>query len=500
MRGTVASGGRETAAGWNGGAGNHNLRRAARPTTVPRADHHTIRVPMPTARSQPAADASVAVERETVEHLQRLIRIPSVNPPGEELAVATYLDGVLSSAGIATQLFEPAPGRGAVVARIRGDGSRRPVLLLAHMDVVGVDREQWSADPFGGEVRDGYLYGRGAIDDKGMLAANLMVMLQLQRQVIASGERLRRDVVFVATPDEETGGELGMGWLIEHQRALLDAEFAINEGGRLRIVDGKALYLAVQTAEKVPHTVTLTARGPGGHASVPLADNAVSRLGRALAAVHAVGNPIRLLPTTREFFRKLAAVWPDPAIRRAMADVVSANPRRVRRGARALGALPALRAVLSTGISATVVRGGTKGNVIPAEATATLNVRTLPGESIDAVVARMRRAIGDDRVEVAIVHRGADAPASDHQSAMFAALADAARALEPSLTVVPYLSTGATDSARLRRIGIQTLGILPFPMDQHDEARMHGADERIPLASLAFGTRLLYDAVLRVAR
>ena len=452
-------------------------------------------------RSDPDVEMSwPAVERETIEHLQRLIRIPSVNPPGEELAVASYLDGVLASAGIATQLFEPAPGRGAVVARIAGDGSRRPVLLLAHMDVVGVERDEWSTDPFGGEVRDGYLYGRGAIDDKGMLAANLMVMLLLQRHVVERGGRLTRDVVFVATPDEETGGELGMGWLIEHHRGLLDAEFAVNEGGRLRIVNGSPLYAAVQTAEKVPHTVALTAHGPGGHASVPLADNAVSRLGRALAAVYAVGNPIRLLPTTRGFFGRLAAVWPDAAIRRAMADVVSGHPRRVRRGARALERMPALRAVLSTGVSATVVRGGTKGNVIPTEATAMLNVRTLPGESIDAAVARMRRAVNDPLVEIAVTHRGDDAPASDHDSAMFAALADAARSLHPGLTVVPYLSTGATDSARLRRIGIQTFGILPFPMDQHDESRMHGADERIPLASLASGTRLLHDAVLRVAR
>jgi len=467
---------------------------------APAADRQLMSTPTPSLPELADAVDWPAVERETVEHLQRLIRIPSVNPPGEELAVATYLEGVLSSAGIATQLFEPAAGRGAVVARVGGDGSRRPVLLVAHMDVVGVERGEWSTDPFGGEVRDGYLYGRGAIDDKGMLAANLMVMLLLQRHVVERGGRLARDVVFVATPDEETGGELGMGWLLQHHPALLDAEYAVNEGGRLRIVGGAPLYAAVQTAEKVPHTVTLTARGPGGHASVPLTDNAVSRLGRALAAVYAVGNPIRLLPTTREFFAKLAAVWPDAAIRRAMTDVVSANPRRVRRGATALGALPSLRAVLSTGVSATMVRGGTKGNVIPTEATATLNVRTLPGESIDAVVARMRRAIDDSRVEVAIVHRGADAPPSDHESAMFAALADAARALDPTLTVVPYLSTGATDSARLRRTGVQTFGILPFPMNQDDESRMHGADERIPLASLAFGTRLLYDAVLRVAR
>jgi acetylornithine deacetylase/succinyl-diaminopimelate desuccinylase-like protein len=436
----------------------------------------------------------------TVEHLRRLIRMNTVNPPGNELAAARYLDDTLRAAGIESRVYEPAPGRGAVVGRLRGSGARPPVLLMAHTDVVGVEPDHWSVDPFAAEIRDGYLYGRGAIDDKGMLAANLQTMLLLKEHVVDAGGTLSRDVVFVANADEEAGGEYGMGWLIAHHPELLRAEFVLNEGGRTRVVGGKPLYVAVQNTEKVPHVVTVTARGPGGHASVPLAGNAIARLGRAMAAIGAHREPVRLTPTTRRFFGDLAAAWPDVAERRAMADVASRDAARVRRGARVLGRTPVFDAVLRTGISLTMVGGGIRSNVIPTDATATVNVRTLPGASIDAVVARLRRAVADPLVEIAVAERGEDAPASSFESAMFAAIADAARALDPGLVVVPYLSTGATDSARLRQLGMQAFGVLPFPMDQDDEDRMHGNDERIPLASLHFGTRLIYGAIYNVTR
>jgi acetylornithine deacetylase/succinyl-diaminopimelate desuccinylase-like protein len=441
-----------------------------------------------------------AVSRETVAHLQHMIRIETVNPPGNELAVALYLDRVLKAEGIETHLFEPVPNRAAFVARLAGDGSRRPVMIMAHMDVVGVERANWSVDPFGGEIRDGYLYGRGAIDDKGMLAANLETMLLLKRHVVDAGGTLSRDVIFVANSDEEAGGEFGMGWLVDNHRELIDAEFVLNEGGRTRIVHGRPLYVAVQNTEKVPHLVTVSAHGPGGHAAVPLPGNAVYRLGRALAAIGNYQEPVRLTPTTRTFFAELAKVWPNESEQRAMADVASGDSPRVLRGARVLGTTPVFDAVLRTGISATVVNGGIRSNVIPTEATALLNIRTLPGESIDAVVERLRSVIDDASVEVTSTDRGEDAPASDFTSPMFAAIADTVRELAPDMVTVPYMSTGATDSARLRQLGMQAFGILPFPMDQEDEDRMHGNDERIPLASLDFGTRLIFGAVVRVAR
>jgi acetylornithine deacetylase/succinyl-diaminopimelate desuccinylase-like protein len=391
-----------------------------------------------------------AASTETMRHLQAMIRLNTVNPPGNELLVARHLEAALKAEGIETHLFEPAPGRGALVARLKGDGSRQPVLIMGHMDVVGVERDKWSVDPFAAEIKDGYLYGRGAIDDKGMLAANLETMLLLKRNVIDKGGTLSRDVIFVANSDEEQSGEWGMGWLIKNHPELIKAEFALNEGGRTRIVGGRRLYVAVQNTEKVPHTVTVTARGPGGHASIPLAGNAIVRLGRALAKIGDYKEPVQVNPTTREFFAQLGRVWPNKQERAAMADVASSDTRRVQRGARTLAGIPVFDAVLRNGISATIVQGGIRTNVIPTEVSAKLNIRTLPGQSIDSVVKRLQRVVGDSMVTIAVTDRGTDSPASDFHSPMFTAIRESAQALDPSLAVVPYLSTGATDSARLR--------------------------------------------------
>ena len=441
-----------------------------------------------------------SVRTETLRHLQQIIRLNTVNPPGNELPVAKYLEQVMRAEGIETHLFEPAPGRAALVARLKGTGAKQPVLIMGHMDVVGVERDHWSVDPFAAEIKDGYLYGRGAIDDKGMIAANLMTMLLLKRTVLDRGGTLARDVIFVANSDEEAGGDWGMGWLIAHHPELIRAEFALNEGGRTRIVQGKRLYVAVQNTEKVSHVVTVKAHGPGGHASVPLTGNAIFRLGRALAAIGAYRAPVQLLPTTREFFTRLARVWPNRIERMAMADVVSRDTRRVQRGARVLSQTPVFDAVLRTGISAVITEGGIRSNVIPTEASAKLNVRTLPGQSIDSVVRQLIRVVDDSLVEITVTDRGEDSPASDFASPMFSAIVESAKVLDPTLVVVPYLSTGATDSARLRSWGMQAFGLLPFPLDQGDEDRMHGNDERIPLESLEFGTKMIYESIRRVAQ
>lgn len=456
------------------------------------------RAQKPDARAARQPDWS-AIRDETVRHLRRLIQLNTVNPPGNEITVARYLDSTLRSAGIETHLFEPSPGRAAFVARLKGNGAKQPVLLMAHMDVVGVEAEQWTVDPFAGVERDGYVYGRGAIDDKGMLAANLVTMLLLKRNVIDAGGSLQRDIVLVANSDEEAGGEWGMGWLIANKPELIRAEFALNEGGRTRVVNGRPLYVAVQNTEKVAHNVRVIAKGPGGHASVPLPGNAISRLARAMARIAAHEEPVRINPTTRVFFSELSAVWPNAAERRAMADVASRDERRIARGARVLSAIPIYNAVLRNGISATLIDGGIRTNVIPTEATANLNVRTLPGQSIDSVVARLRRVVADKQVSFEVTRDTIDAPASSFRSPMFAAIADAVRTVDPTIAVVPYMSTGATDSARLRAWGVQTYGVLPFPLAPEDEERMHGNDERVPVESLLFGTKVIYLATLNVA-
>ncbi len=433
-----------------------------------------------------------------VAHLQALIRIDSVNPPGNELAVARYLDTALRRARIETMLLEPAPGRGALVARLKGNGRARPLLLLAHMDVVGVERDQWSERPFGGDVVDGYVYGRGAIDDKGMLACNLQAMLLIKKYMVDVGEELSRDVVFVATGDEETGGAFGIDWLTKHHPELAEAEWALNEGGRVRIVKGRTLYAAVQCAEKVPHAVVVRATGTSGHASVPLPDNAIARLARAIAAIAAHREPLHLTEVSRGFFGELARVWPDATEARAMADIASADAARVEAGDRVLSQEPGYDAVLRNGISPTMVSGGIRTNVIPAEATAVLNVRTLPSESIAELLDRLRALVTEPGVELRVRGSGENAPASPVGSEMFDAIRESVQALEPGICVVPYLSTGATDSATLRRLGIKAYGLLPFPLTQEDEGRMHGHDERVPVTSLAFGVRAVFGIVQRM--
>ena len=440
-----------------------------------------------------------AVEAETIEQLQALIRFDTTNPPGNELPLAEHITRVLEREGIESKLLVPMPDRAAVIARITGNGKKRGVMLLAHMDVVGVEKDKWSCDPFGGVVRDGYLYGRGAIDDKGMLAANLMAMLLIKRNLVDQGVELDRDILFVATSDEETGGACGMHWLVTQHRDLLDVEFAINEGGRTRIIAGGRRYLAIQTAEKISHMVAVTARGPAGHAAIPLAENAIFHLGRALAKLGEYREPVTLNETTRRFFGLLSRVWPTEEERLAMAAVVSSDRSESEKGVAVLSKIPVLNAVMRNGISATRLVSGVAGNVIPAEATAVLNVRTIPGHRIEDVVDRMREFVNDPDVTFDIAVHGEEAPGSDPDSPMFNAISESAVSLDPELTVVPYLSTGGTDSAHLRRVGIHSYGILPFPMEQSDEERMHGHDERIPVKSLHFGTRLIYESVATVA-
>ncbi len=440
-----------------------------------------------------------AVEAETIERLQALIRFDTTNPPGNEGELAAYLARALEDEGIDTQLLVPVVNRAAVVARIKGNGRKRPVMLMAHMDVVGVERDKWSCDPFGGVIRDGYLYGRGAIDDKGMLAANLMAMLLMKRNVVDAGVELDRDVIFLATSDEETGGTHGIKWMVAEHRDLIEADFAINEGGRTRIIEGGKRYLAIQTAEKISHMVTVTARGPAGHSAIPLVDNAIFRLGRALARLGEYREPVTLTVTTTRFFSELSKMWPAEKERQAMEALVSGDVAESARGAEVLSGIPVFNAVLRNGISATQLSGGVAGNVIPAEVSAVLNVRTIPGHDIGDIARRLEECAAEPGVSIAVTVRGAEAPESNPDSPMFDAIAASAREIDPSITVVPYLSTGGTDSSHLRRAGISSYGILPFPMQQPDEERMHGHDERVPVESLHFGTRLIFESIRRVS-
>jgi acetylornithine deacetylase/succinyl-diaminopimelate desuccinylase-like protein len=436
---------------------------------------------------------------ECIAHLQTMIRLDTVNPPGREIGVARYMDDVLKGAGIETTLFEPSPGRAALLARLKGTGVKRPVLMMAHMDVVGVERDKWTTNPFGGEIVEGFLYGRGAIDDKGMLAVNLQTMLLLNEHIVRRGGLLERDVLFLATSDEEAGGDFGIDWVIANIPAVLEAEFALNEGGRLRDVGGALAYAAVQCGEKVSTVLRLTATGTPGHASVPIPDNAVVRLSRAVAVAAAHREPVVITETSRRFFEGLASFWKEQHVRTAMADISSSDPARIEAGAKVVAQNPPFDAMIRNGISPTMLAAGVRPNVIPAEASATLNVRLLPGQSLEDLIVRLRAAINDDAVQVTVESRSAEAPPSPDDTPMYAAIRDAVADLAPAVPVVPFLSTGATDSAPLRSAGVMSYGILPFPLTEGDEGRMHGHDERVSVAALSFAVRLTWQIFNRIA-
>jgi acetylornithine deacetylase/succinyl-diaminopimelate desuccinylase-like protein len=355
------------------------------------------------------------------------------------------------------------------------------------MDVVGADASKWSTPPFEPTVRDGYLYGRGAIDDKGMLAATVAALLQLS----PARETLDRDIILAATADEENG-PTGVKRLLNHHFGLVkDAEFALNEGGRIRIQDGRIYSVNIQTTEKIPYNITATARGTSGHGSVPLPDNALAALSRAVGRVAAWRAPVRLNLTTRLYFAGLAEIEKDPEVQQAMESISSStDPQIIDQAVEVLSREPLYDAALRTGQSLTLLEGGFRSNVIPSEGTANFNVRILPQEDIQDVVREMNRTGGESQVTFEIVEDSP--PVSPLTSELFEAMQRAAEVMAPNAIVIPFMSTGATNSALLRARGIPAYGILPMPLRVEDELRMHGDDERVPLEALGWAAEYLY--------
>ena len=473
-------------------------------------------VPAPPPPGYDREDAA----RRTLDLLAQLVALDTSNPPARERLVADVLDARLRGLpGVRTQVVEAGddPARANFLARLFADGPgaatagedaahgarsggglRRPVLILAHMDVVGAQRERWTSDPFVPAVRDdGKLYGRGVIDDKGMLAAATVAFETLA----ARRDTLDRDVILLATAGEEGGDPVGIERLVERHGDLLGgAEFALNEGGRIRVVDGRVQSVNLQTTEKVYYDVTATATGPSGHGSVPLPDNALAALARAVARVHGWRPEPRLNPTTRRFFAGIATLEQDPARAAAMAAIGGDDEAAARAGIKALSADPLANAILRTGIALTELNGGFRANVIPSSGAATFNVRVLPGDDVNAIVDGMQQAGGEPAVSFRLVGEPKEVPpVSPASGALWDALSGAAAAMAPGALVVPYMSTGGTDGAVLRAHGIPTYGILPFPLELTDELRMHGDDERVPVAAIGWGTELLYRTLLGVS-
>jgi acetylornithine deacetylase/succinyl-diaminopimelate desuccinylase-like protein len=441
----------------------------------------------------------VAAQRDTLALLKQLVALDTQNPPGNELLVAKHLDGFLRGVpGIETRILDPGDGRANFIARLRASKpTKRAVLVMGHMDVVGADTTKWTSPPFQPTERDGYLYGRGTIDDKGALAATAVAM----RLLATRRDSLDRDVILLGTAAEE-GGDQGISRVIaQHFELITDAEFALNEGGRVRARNGKVFSINIQVTEKISYAVVATARGTSGHGSVPLPDNPIAALSRALARVHDAKLPPRVSEVTRAYFAGLAKVEPDPAMRQAMQSIGGArNQAEIDTAAAVLSRDPVHNAVLRDAASLTMVNGGIRANIIPSDATATLNARILPDGDIRGFVAELNRVGAEKQVTFAISREPQRAPpVSSTKTPLFQAMAAVGREMAPDAAVVPMLSTGATDGAALRAAGIPTYGILPLPLEQEDELRMHGDNERVPVSSLGWGTEYLYRVLSTVA-
>jgi len=453
-------------------------------------------MPMVQSSASPLGDTT-ALAKEAEGWLADLVKINTTNPPGNEQAAAKYLAGVLTKEGIPSEFLDLAPGRSALVARLRSSAvpdPARALLLVAHMDVVGVDKSKWTVDPFGAIVKDGYLYGRGSIDDKGMLAANLAAFIALKR----SNLRLNRDVIFLATADEEQGGDASIKILIAKYWDKFAAGFAINEGGRVILQNGKVQYVAVQASEKVPVNVAVIARGPSGHASVPTKDNAVVHLATAIAKIGAYTAPVHFTTIVRRYFEQLAPLEPDE-LAKWIRSLDTAD--RGDHAQRYLSeANPLWNAMLRDTIAPTILSAGVRTNVIPSEARANLNIRLLPGDTIDVVVGDLTKLVNDPQIRFQVEpDAGLAAPPSSLETDFYATITKAAAQEFSGAPVLPFLSAGATDSAQLRLHSVQAYGLSPFPMADEDTRRMHADDERIPLASFDKGVDFLGRVVAEFA-
>ncbi|HEY3279950.1 MAG TPA: M20/M25/M40 family metallo-hydrolase [Gemmatimonadales bacterium] len=436
-----------------------------------------------------------ALGDEAAALLSQYLRINTTNPPGNEMAAARWLAAVLRRDGIDAQIFEPAPGKANLYARLKGSGAARPLILLNHMDVVLASPEYWQVDPFGGTVRGGYVWGRGALDMKGEGIVQLMTLLVMKR----AGVPLKRDVIFLATADEEIGAGVGAGWFVEHHGDLIrDAEFLINEGGTIRANErGGVDYYGVGTTEKSPFWLDMSARGTAGHGSRPTPDNPVHRLVRALDRIGDWRTPLTLTPAVERYFRDLATIETDSTRRRWFSDIRVAL--RDSSAARAITADLTYNALLRNTISMTGLKGSDKTNVIPPLATAALDVRLLPGQEPAAFLADLVRVVGDTGVSFRPQGPSWPATESSTETELFRAIEAAARARHPGALVTTPMLAGFTDSHYFRRAGIVSYGLAPFPLTVSDSRGVHGNDERVSVEALRFGVHFLYDVVSRVA-
>ena len=430
------------------------------------------------------------IRDEATRHLQELIRLNTVNPPGNESLVANYLKEQVEAAGLEAQIVEAQEGRGNFVTRIKGSGQGRPLMLMAHSDVVSVEEEHWTHPPFAGDIHDGMIWGRGAVDTKDLVVAELMIMLTLARQ----GAQLDRDLIMCTFADEEAGGRSGAGWMWENHRDLIDAEVAINEGGGSAVEVGGKTFFSVQTGEKGGARMRVIARADPGHASMPRDDTAMLRMGRALQTLSSHTFPTIMTDSVRQMLDTYAEYAGDD-----VADIVAAiydEPTWEN-----LSKLPIdhvsrlnLRAVTRNTAVPTIIHGGHRLNVIPGEIVCDVDGRVLPDQEPSEFIAEVRELLGDE-VIVEALGSGRPGIEADPASPLFDTIREVIQATDSNATVSPYLVAGGTDAASLP--GIKVYGFMPGYFSAEEMNGAHNHDERISIDNLAFGTRVLYDVVTR---
>jgi acetylornithine deacetylase/succinyl-diaminopimelate desuccinylase-like protein len=451
--------------------------------------------PRPAPAQASAPDWS-GVASEAMGYFKDLLRIDTSNPPGNETEAANYLREVLARNGVDSELFALDPARANLVARIRGNGSKRPILVMGHTDVVGAQPENWSVDPFGAVTRDGYVYGRGSLDDKDNVTAALMLMLLLKR----SNLELDRDMIFLAESGEEGTTRWGIDHMVGEHWDRIDAEYCLAEGGGAVSVDGRVRYMNITTTEKFPMRVRLVARGTAGHGSVPRLDNAVALLAGAVARVSAWQTPMRLNETTRAYFSRLAEISPPEAADRYRGLLDPARARAIQRWLAEHE--PEHYSLLRTSVVPTMMSSGFRVNVIPTEGEATFDVRGLPDEDPEAFYRAVAEVVDDPRVEVEPqpIYRPASPPSSIDNE-MFRSLEAATERLFPGAVTIPTMLTGATDMAQVRAKGTQCYGFGPVETveEMNGTGGAHGDDERILESSLLPLVQFLWYAVTNVA-
>lgn len=437
-----------------------------------------------------------AINEETLRHYQALVQIDSTDPPGNETKVVEYVKKVLEAEGISAIIAAKDPARANLIARLKGNGSKKPMIIMGHTDTVKVDAAKWGFPPFSATRKDGYIYGRGTLDDKDNLTASMMTMVLLKRSKIP----LDRDVIFIAEAGEEGATQFGIGYLVDQHWKDIEAEICLAEGGLISRKAGQVRYALIQTAEKLPQGVTLIAKGPAGHGSRPLRSSAVVHLSRAVEKIAMWDPPMRFNDTTRYYFEKIATVsTPEDAARyNGLFDPAKAPTVREYLAEHE----PGMYSMLHTSISPNMISAGYQVNVIPSEAKATLDVRALPDEDMPAFLDLMRKVINDPQIEVVRDNRNArpTAPPSRIDSEAFH-LIEAANQKVYKVITIPQMSTGATDMAMLRAKGVQCYGIGPM-VDEEDAPKGFGAhsdQERLLEDALYKFVQFNWEAVTSMA-